>query len=164
MSFDILGKGNNNIWILEQDKNRYFVKDKKSNKYLYVIEEKSATTRSHYFIIDKDTKISICNIVKTQIGSDYKILDEIGNEIGDIKIGEKKVLIKYQDHEFTAEPKSRFKDFEFTDKSAKLVFTVDKKTISRTDKYTIETDATISPMISLMAALAIDDYFHSATL
>ena len=81
-----------------------------------------------------------------------------------ILINEKKVTIKYQDREFTAEPKNRFKDFEFMDKSGNLVFTVDKKTISRTDKYTIETDKSTSPMISLMVALAIDDYFHSATL
>ena len=164
MSFDILGKGDNNVWILEQDKNRYHVKDKKLKKYIYVIEEKSATTRSHYFIIDKVTKKSLGNVVKTQIGSDYKILDDIGNEIGDIIIDEKIVTIIYQDREFNAEPKNRFKDFEFMDNSGNLVFTVDKKTISRTDKYTIETESTLNPIISLMVALAIDDYFHSATL
>lgn len=164
MSSGFLGKGNNNIWILEQDQNRYHVQDKKLKKYIYVIEEKSATTRSHYFIIDKVTKKSLGNVVKTQIGSDYKILDDNGNEIGEILIGEKKVTIKYQEREFSAKPKSRFKDFEFMDKSNNLIFTVDKKTISRTDKYTIETESSVNPIISLMVALAIDDYFHSATL
>ena len=154
---------NTNKFNLVQVKGGFEVYSQESkSEIIYQVEQKLATTRSHYFIMAAGEKESIAEIQRDQIQDKYTVTQD-GEIITTAEFSTKEITLVHKSKKYRSQPKLRSQIFEFLDEKNFLTFTIDKKQVSRKDSYAIAHLNTIEATIPISIALMIDDYYHLGT-